>query len=528
MLVIFVSIVGVNYKYYRMETKMKTCPKCKTEYPDDKKFCKSCGAQLVSSIEDNPKYSAKKIVLEEKIKSEPLNVTLLFEFARLLIENNSFEEAILTLYKILAIDENDFSAQKLLFQSLKAAGKPNEAAEIGYKLTEILPNDINLLKEVSLLALNKRDNNKALEYCDKIIKIDPNNKNAWKNKATLLFELKMEKDAVIAWDRVYNIDNTDLDAILYLGISKAKKTEYSKTKSFIEPIIGKLEDSSYKQFLALVYLVYAYTFLQQKENIISDLYSKIIDTNNTDWFDNEINILLCEVALFLGQKELDKENFNEALSYFENIGEFGDIGKRNKLCALTYYKMGNEYYDKSDFANAEYYLNESLKLDEANSEAKDKYLEITNKSKIAKEKKKKSKIIKLSIAIFIIVILVIFIKIYLSYAHINNEGKVWKNAMQLNTIVAYQNYLKEYPDAKYKSKAMLNIIGLTKGTNILIIRKATLYGPKPIDVTETFSKSTISGHYTVINRADSIIVNYIYNGHNLIKRVGKDETLVLP
>ncbi|MGE5458675.1 MAG: FISUMP domain-containing protein, partial [Methanococcaceae archaeon] len=432
---------------------MKICQNCKSEYSDDKRFCKFCGTQLLSVREADPKYAARKMVLEEKIKADPLNISFLLEFAHLLIENTLFDEALFILYRILAIEENNFQAQQLLFSSLKATGKENEAAEIGYKLVELVPDNIDLLLEVSSLAEKKKDYNRALEFINNFIKIKPGHKEAWKNKAVLLCKINNRQESFIAWGKVYQLDPTDLDAKLYLGIEATEKGEYLKARTLIESLIFNTEENSLKHFLALVYLDYVYIHSNQDEKIISDTYSKINEIANTDWISDEINSLLSEIALFLGHKALDKEDFNNALSYFKSVKEYGEEVKSKEACALTYYKMSAEYLVKEDSENAAYYISESLKIDPDNSEAKEKYSEILSKINAIKNRKRKK-----NIAILSFIALCILALIYLTIKKIQseNEKNVWEKAEQKNTFDSYAGYLSLYPDGEYCSQAKMN------------------------------------------------------------------------
>jgi hypothetical protein len=51
---------------------MRICPKCKTEYPDDKKFCKDCRVQLLSIQEGDSNISSNNI--DSTFKSSLLNL----------------------------------------------------------------------------------------------------------------------------------------------------------------------------------------------------------------------------------------------------------------------------------------------------------------------------------------------------------------------------------------------------------------------------------------------------------------------
>lgn len=86
---------------------MKTCTKCNISYTDDKKFCKKCGSSLSQEYNIDPKELARKNVFEDKLKTDPLNIEVLHEYAQFLFNNLLFKETIPVALKILAINEND-------------------------------------------------------------------------------------------------------------------------------------------------------------------------------------------------------------------------------------------------------------------------------------------------------------------------------------------------------------------------------------------------------------------------------------
>lgn len=432
---------------------MKTCPNCKSQYTDDKKFCKVCGTALVSQKESEPKFLARKIVFEEKIKAEPLNVSLLTEYAQFLIYNSIGDEAALILYKILAIDQNNLKAQQLLFKNLISTDRTNEAVEIGFKLIKLMPEDIDLLSELSSLLLTKGDYIKTLDLYNRIIKIEPNRSDIWKSKAEVLDKLNKESESFTAWHRVFQIDYTDIDARLYLAIEASKKEEYLKTKELIEPIVEKIDINSEKWFLSAVYLLNALVKLNQGESVISNLYIKIFGVAKEDWFSDKINERLSDVAIYLGNKALEKEEYDNAITYFKNAEEYGETLKSKEGLALTYAKMSDFYFDQKDLITAEQYLNDSIKIDPMNKEVKERHSELAGKISIAKKKRKKSTIIRSTVTIFVVLIVIISSLMISNYVTKQSEENDWTEAKNINTIVSYQAYLNNYPEGKHSIEA---------------------------------------------------------------------------
>ena len=60
---------------------MKTCKECGIEYDDYKKFCKKCGSALTEKKKIETMETVKKLVFEERLKADPLNLEILKEFS---------------------------------------------------------------------------------------------------------------------------------------------------------------------------------------------------------------------------------------------------------------------------------------------------------------------------------------------------------------------------------------------------------------------------------------------------------------
>ncbi|MBP1673028.1 MAG: hypothetical protein H6Q25_843 [Bacteroidetes bacterium] len=97
---------------------MKKCESCNLVFPDEKNFCKNCGTRLIHEYDIEQKDIAMKSVLEEQLKIDPLNVTILHKYADFLFEISLYKETIPILLKILAIDEFNDKAKDLLFKRI--------------------------------------------------------------------------------------------------------------------------------------------------------------------------------------------------------------------------------------------------------------------------------------------------------------------------------------------------------------------------------------------------------------------------
>lgn len=132
---------------------MKTCIKCNLAYDDEKKFCKRCGTALISEIQINPRELAKKNVLEDRLKIDPLNIELLHEYVLFLFNNLLFKEVVSISLKLLALDEKDRLAKELLFKSYIKLNMFSEADEAGKHLLEESPYFKDTSKIIILLSL---------------------------------------------------------------------------------------------------------------------------------------------------------------------------------------------------------------------------------------------------------------------------------------------------------------------------------------------------------------------------------------
>ncbi len=125
---------------------MKICKNCNLSYDDDKKFCKKCGSSLVVKKDIVSKEDAKKIVFEDRLIADPLNVELLHEYSQFLFTNSIFNETVSVALKLLAINEKDIIAKELLYKSYLSLNMLKEAMGYGKLLLSEKPNDISLLQ----------------------------------------------------------------------------------------------------------------------------------------------------------------------------------------------------------------------------------------------------------------------------------------------------------------------------------------------------------------------------------------------
>ena len=256
---------------------MKTCKKCNLSFDDDKKFCKKCGDPLISENQIDPKNIGKKTVLEDRLKIDPLNLELLYEYAQFLFNNLLFKETITVTFKILAINENDGAAKALLYKSYFKLDMLKEASEIGNQLFAERSTDIFLLGELAKISRKLGNYDRSAEYYDKILSIQPSNATALYNKSLILLKKNQLEKALEIFKRLYQDGQKDRITTIYAGIDKALSTDYNAAINLLVPILSNenINQKDLDNNRGFLYL--GYSLSQSSANIleVSQWFSKI-------------------------------------------------------------------------------------------------------------------------------------------------------------------------------------------------------------------------------------------------------------
>jgi len=469
---------------------MNTCSKCKISYEDDKKFCKKCGSPLTIDKASDPKFLARKMVFEDKIQADPLNIDLLFDYSKFLFENSILNESDIYSYKILNINDTFNNALELLFSSLTKQEKFQDAIEIGTKLLRLSTDKISLL--INLGNLSRKINNQSLAYgfFNDAKNLDPNNVEAAVGIAVSLEKLERPDDAGIAWLNVYNLDSSNITAQFNVAIEAARNNEYEKTIQILEPLTSKLQDH-HEQFLLYLYLSFSLCKLKIREEDIIFFYNKILDYYTKEIVNSDHKNILFEIINYLGYSALGKKDFTKAISFFENFDNLGFVDASKEGLGKTYFEMGLDEFGSGGYVNSLYYFEKCLSYLSNDNELRQKCEKLILNI-ITKRKKRKRRIIIFSSMILLCIVLVGLSVCFFNYY---SEKISWDGAKQINTPESFQKYLNEYPSGRYINEA----------TSLMEI---VLYNEKdknPNEFADLILKKGLIAYYPLFNNAQDSI-----------------------
>jgi len=432
---------------------MKTCKKCNLSFDDDKKFCKKCGDPLISENQIDPKNIGKKTVFEDRLKIDPLNLELLYEYAQFLFNNLIFKETITVSYKILAINENDGTARELLYKSYLKLDMLLDASEFGKQLLTERPTDILLLAELAKISRKLGNYDKAIEYHDKVLSLQPSNATALHNKALILLKKNQLEKAIEIFKRLYQDGQKDRITTIYAGIDKALSTDYNAAINLFVPILSNenINQKDLDNNRGFLYL--GYSLSQSSANIleVSQWFTKIDFTvlkQDHHPLDEQTVVKIVEFVVNHSLIEVypSSTSNNQFISFTESFLPKGYFtANSNSKIADIWYAIGNKQVELKRFADAINSFQKASDLCPNESKYKEKFAEI--KKVYEADTRKKNRKANIGIAAIIVSLVIIAISIF-TYKNFE-EKKAYAFAKQLNTFNSYQTYLDKYPKGSY-------------------------------------------------------------------------------
>ncbi|MFA5972732.1 MAG: FISUMP domain-containing protein [Lentimicrobiaceae bacterium] len=452
---------------------MKTCSKCNLSYDDDKKFCRKCGGSLISEYQIDPKEIAKKTVLEDRLKVDPLSLELLHEYAQFLFNNLLFKESITVSLKILALNEKDITAQELLFKSYNKLKLYKDASEIGEKLHTENPTDIFLLEELANLAKNLGNSEKAITYYDKIITLKSTDSKALYNKALILINKNQFEKVIEIFKSIYQADGPNDRIInIYVGIDKALNGDFQSSINLLNHFLidDNIDRNDISNNRGILY--FAFSLSQSRKNSLEifQLIRKIelnILSKNYQAQDEQV---LSKTLLFISEPLLNEAiagpDALQKIEYIENTFLNTDYFTKNTNLIISeiWFNLGLKLVELKNYEKSLKFLKVSYELNPNENKYAEEYAEIKRKLEVESRKKKTK--INISIITFIIVI----ISIFAIWAYNNfQENKAFELANEERTFSSYKSYLNKYPNGKYLKLAkerINNIIPLDIDCNV--------------------------------------------------------------
>ena len=424
---------------------MKKCPKCKMLYSDEKKYCRCCGAVLISQNLFDSNNIAWKSCYEERFDSLPSDMIQLIEYARFSYNKLQYKDAILMTRKALQIDENNTTALEILFRSYLKVEDLDSAILIGDKLLNLNPENQLLLDEMVELLVKTHKEKEAIPYLDIKLMLYPNDLEAWLRKATLLTRVGADKDALYAWQKVNEIDPENPMSEFYVAINACRKEDYVKAISLLENSVDKLWNDREKN-LAKLYFAYSLIKIEKNDIRISSLIRTIDFNEFRDSTNSFVNKMLVDIYFYEGQISFSKKKYEYAILMFNKVLEIKPDENAIKLVSESYYRASIEEFRQKKIESAESNILKALDYFPDD----EKYRVQLNEVVLLKKSNKKGKVLIFSM-VGISVLALFFVFFYLNY---KNQEDAWHFARKVNTYGSYQDYMDTYENGRHRRDAL--------------------------------------------------------------------------
>ncbi len=436
---------------------MKTCKQCNIEYDDSKKFCKQCGNVLEDEQKLDAKTAARKNVLEEKLKADPLNVGLLHDYASFLVENGVHKTAVEVLLKLLAINENNTKASRLLFHTYLAHEDFISAKEIGEPLLADKPDDVEMLSGMAKVFYESGDFDKAITYSETALAVDASSMDALYCKALSKLRKKDIEEALPLFDALIKAGKTDDITNIYYGVKQSLVGNHESAVNLLSGVLSKdatsLDDQDVDR--GLVHLCRSLLLSNASTSEIEEWFS-MIDFNN---FQNHIHELdeqsLADTIYGLLEKYLHeweviaKEVVNLFTSKFMIKPQVCFTGDAKNKLAAAWIMLAGKMVDQGLRKEAKDYLGHASGLLSANSKYKDKYAEVSKRLKYSIRRRN----LKTGMVLGVVAAAIVIFIVGLTIKNRIDENLAWEVAAEEDTYYSYRSYIEHYSAGRYVSEA---------------------------------------------------------------------------
>jgi len=236
----------------------------------------SCSGDKMKSASNETTAVDSLSVLNERISSDSLDVSLYNQRARYLLKRKQFNSALQDIRKAIEISPSNPSLFLTLSDIYLGQGKIRQSAESLEKVIELDPKNNDAYLKLAELGLIVRSYDKAFEFTAKALELKPRNPVAYFIRGYASLETGDTLSAVDNFVKAVNQDQDYFEAILQLGVLFSEKKD-RRAFDYLNSAV-RLRPSSTDA-------LYALAMYHQGNNELEpakDLYDKILNINPQD------------------------------------------------------------------------------------------------------------------------------------------------------------------------------------------------------------------------------------------------------
>ncbi len=357
---------------------MLVCPSCKTQASDGAKFCRKCGAALVSEKAVTPEALARRESFRAGITADPQNAALLEEYGDYLLSVELVEDALVELHRASDLARSNEalllkiaeayrliqqwdSAAAQFYRALKVSpenpvlherianvllegGRKEEAAQALSKQAEFTPDNLPILVRIRdlLIELSKHDD--LVKVCRTILKKEPRDLKTWSILADALLSSNKGEEAVKAFQSILDINPDAPRANLYVGIAKhdsaLSSNEAADAAAFLlnKAVAGRDALHAQERDMASLYLASAKL---HSGSASLEIHSVLQDIN-LDNINQKQKELLARCFVLVGDLENEVGEVDDSIESYRESLRIQNSPLAQKRMAETYGMKGDE------------------------------------------------------------------------------------------------------------------------------------------------------------------------------------------